>query len=149
MTARRRQGFFLPVSALLTGNLQVYKLQFTTVEEQGGGGGLKDLMEESLCISCIMFVSPKWSTVVLLYLYLSLPLLPHFFCLFVSLRPCRWLPHVYKSPGTHAYIKELPCWVSLARLITVPSLRPVCSSQLRTERPLPGVISLVCAVLTL
>lgn len=56
--------FFL-LSALLMWNFWVYKLQFTTVGEPGG---LKDLMEQSVWISCRIFVRLELSTVVLLSL---------------------------------------------------------------------------------
>lgn len=119
-------------SSLLTWNLWVYKLQLTTVKEPGG---LKDLMERFVWISCIIFVRLELSTVVLLSPSLS----PS------AWGPCGWLLRIYKSPGTHAYIKEWARWVSLARLITVTSLRPVCSSQPITKHTLWGMISLVCA----
>lgn len=99
-------------------------LEFTTVEEPGG---LKDLMEQSVWISCRTILS----TVVLLALSLSL-------------RPCGWLLHIYKSLGMHAYIPEQARWVSLARLITFTSPRPVCSSQMITKHTLRGMIPLVC-----
>ena len=122
--------FFFILPALLMWNIWVYKLQFTTVEEPGG---LKDLMEQSVWISCRIFVRLELSTVVLLS--------PSFL---LSLRPCGWLLHIYKSPGTHAYIPERARWVSLARLITFTSPRPVCSSQLITKHTLRGMIPLVC-----
>lgn len=109
-------------------NVWVYKLQFTTMEEPGG---LKDLMEQSVWISCRIFVRLELSTVVLLSVSLSL-------------RPCGWRLHIYKSPGTHAYIPERARWVSLARLITFTSPRPVCGSQLITKHTLRGMIPLVC-----
>lgn len=56
-------------------------------------GGLRDLMEQSVWISCRIFVRLELSTVV--FLTPSVCLSPG---------PCGWLPYIYKSPGTHAYI---------------------------------------------
>lgn len=108
-------SLFLLLRALFTWNLWAHKLQFTTVKELGG---LRDSMEQSVWISCRIFVRLELSTVVLLTPSVCL-----------SPRPCGWLPYIYKSPGTHAYVLKQARWVSLARLITFTSPQPVCSSN--------------------
>lgn len=60
-----RQCVFFFFQRLLMWNFWVYKLQFTAVEEPGG---LRDLMEQSVWISCRIFVRLELSTVVFLSL---------------------------------------------------------------------------------
>lgn len=118
-----KQTTFFLLLGLLMWNLWSLQIAICgTVEEPGG---LKCLLEQSVCISGRIFVRLELSTVVLLSPSLSF-----------SPRPCGWLLHVYKSPGTHAYIPERARWVSLARLITITSPRPVGSSQLITKHTL-------------
>lgn len=95
----------------------------------GRTSGSKDLMQQSVWVSCRM--------IFFFFFLLTLSL---------SLRSCGWLPHIYKSLRMHAYILKQAGWVSLARLITFTSTRPVCSRQIITKHTLWGMIPLVCEV---
>ena len=125
-----RRQFFSPFCFV---NVEFVSLQVCNLQLGEEPGGLKDLMEQSVWISCRIFVRLESSTVVLLSPSLSL-----------SLRPCGWLLHIYKSPGTQACVPERARWASLGSLITLTSLRPICSSQMITKHTLWGMIPLAC-----